>query len=382
MASYQSRHDRKINVLIVITGLHIGGAEVVVRDLVRAIDRHRFNVSICCLKVLGSIGEELAQEGIDIVTLPQPVDGKIDYLTFLKLRRVILARQIDIVHTHTTHAMVDACLCKLTLPRLKVVHTFHFGNYPHQERNILWMEAISARVVDRLVAVSEVQRRQIQSVFRLRDRRISTVWNGVHRVEGNGDPTLRRQAGGDDIVFVGTLANLIEQKGLSDLLQVARRLQDTHPNVRFMIAGEGPLRPELERLQRELGLENTVVFAGWLSNAASRVLPTVDIYFQPSLWEAMSIAILEAMAAGKPVIATRVGEAPFMISDGEDGVLVEPRDVEGMECAIAKLVDDPGLRHRLGKAAARKAAEKFSVDRMTRAYEEIYLDMMGQARGN
>lgn len=377
MVSDVIRHDRKINLMFATTGLGIGGAEVVVRDLVRSIDRSRFNVSVCCTRALGPIGEELLGEGVDIFMLPQRADGKVDYLTFLKLRRVIQVRRIDIVHSHTANAMLDACLCKLTLPKLRVVHTFHFGNYPHQGRRILWMEGVASRVADRLIAVGEVQRRQVQSVFRLRDRPIATVWNGVQRSEGAGDPAFRKQAGGDEIVLVGTLANLIEQKGLPELLQVAHLLRRSHPNLRFVIAGEGPLRTKLEQLRAELGLEETVAFAGYLNNAAARLLPTIDIYFQPSLWEAMSIAILEAMAAGKPVIATRVGEAPHTISDGTDGILVDPRDVQGMASAISRLADDPGLRNRLGEAAATTVAGSFSVAHMARRYEAVYSGMLG-----
>lgn len=379
MGTSRSARDKRVNLLLLTTGLGIGGAEVVVRDLVRSIDNGRFKVSVCCLSVLGSIGEELAREGVDIETLPRPGrQGSVDYLTFLRLRKVLRAKKIDVVHTHTTYALTDATLCKLTMPGLKLVHTFHFGNYPHRDRRTLWMEGLCARIADGLVAVGDVQRRQIQSVYRLGDSRITTVWNGVQRLHNAGDPTFRSRLGDAGTVLVGTLANLIDQKGLPDLLKVARRVKDVHANVRFVIAGEGKLRADLERLRAELGLDDTVVFAGWIRNAASAVLPAVDIYFQPSLWEAMSIAILEAMAAGRPVVATSVGEAPSMIEDGENGMLTPPGDVVGMADSICRLIEDPLLRRRLGDLAARKAAEQFGVDHMARAYENVYLGVLGR----
>jgi glycosyltransferase involved in cell wall biosynthesis len=101
-------------------------------------------------------------------------------------------------------------------------------------------------------------------------------------------------------------------------------------------------------------------------------VPEFDIFFQPSLWEAMSIAVLEAMAAGVPVVASRVGENPHIIEHGKDGLLIEPRDVEGMASALTTLVDDASLRRELGAAARDKVSRQYTVSHMTRAYEQIY----------
>jgi glycosyltransferase involved in cell wall biosynthesis len=118
-----------------------------------------------------------------------------------------------------------------------------------------------------------------------------------------------------------------------------------------------------------------------LTNAASRALPSFDIYFQPSLWEAMSISILEAMAAGKSVVSTDVGEAPHLIEHGTEGFLYKPSDVEGMASAILVLAQDARLRKETGDAAARKVAHRFTVDHMTRAYEMVYLNVLHRNKG-
>jgi glycosyltransferase involved in cell wall biosynthesis len=372
---------QEVNLLLLTTGLNIGGAEVVVRDLAQTIDRERFNVSICCLKVLGSIGQGLADSGIDICTLPGVVPERVDYSTSVKLRRVIRDKRIDVVHSHTTYALFDGILCKLTTPGLKVVHTFHFGNYPHTGRRTLWMERLCSRFADRLIAVGEFQREQIKSAFRLRDAAVGTVLNGVRMPSpGAGDLAFRSRVGADGKILVGTIATLIEQKGLRDLLSTARRVREIRDDVRFVLVGEGHLRTELERLRRDLGLDDTVVFYGWLRDAAALALPAFDIYFQPSLWEAMSISILEAMAAGRAIVATSVGETPRVIEDRAQGLLFPPGDVTGMADAILALAADPGSRRRLGDAASRKVAERFTVDHMTRAYEKLYLDVLQPGR--
>lgn len=368
--------DEKVKLLIVASSLWIGGAETVIRHLAQTIDRRRFNVTVCYLKQRGHIGDEIAREGIDIVGIPKPAHSDIDYFSFIKLLKVIRAKRIDIVHTHTTHGLVDSCLCKGFIPRLRVVHTFHFGNYPHTATRILWMERFFSRVANRLIAVGDVQRKQLQAVYGFADRRISTIWNGVTIPSGSGDPAFRRNLGAENRLVVGTISTLISQKGLSDLLEVARRIRDSGRKALFVVVGDGHLRSELEAKRRQLDLDESVVFTGWVTSAADVALPTFDIFFQPSLWEAMSVVILEAMAAGKPIVATRVGENPEIIQDGVDGLLVPPKDIDAMVAAIARLIDDTNLRLRLGRAARSKVDQRFTVEHMARAYEQVYLDTL------
>jgi glycosyltransferase involved in cell wall biosynthesis len=371
-----SKRGRKINLLVAAAGLNIGGAEVVIKHLVQTIDRRRFNVTVCCIKACGLIGDELVREGIDIVTLSNSAKPKVDYFTFIKLLRLIRLKRIDVVHTHTTDALADAAVCRLLMPRLKLIHTFHFGNYPNLGWRHMWIEQVFSGLANRLIAVGEVQRRQIRDVFRFREGRIGRVWNGVSLSLNQDEGSFRSRVDAENCILVGTIATLIEQKGLFDLLAVARKFRDAGNRVRFVIVGDGHLRAELEAKKRELGLDDIVVFAGWVMNAAAVALPAFDVFFQPSLWEAMSIVILEAMAAGKPIVATRVGENFHIIEDEVDGLLVEPKDVNRMAAALGRLIDDPELRCRLGSAASKKVTQQFTVERMTRAYEEIYMETL------
>lgn len=363
---------RKTNVLILASSLRIGGAESVMQHLAQTIDRSRFNVTVCYLKERGQVGEELARAGIDIVGVLD--SDRPDYFTFRELLPILRQRRIDVVHTHTTHGLVDACLCKLFLWRLRVVHTFHFGNYPHTRPRIIWMERVFSRLADRLFAVGETQRRQLKAVFGFGDDDIGMIWNGVNPPAGAGDSGFRARINAQETVLIGTIATLIEQKGLGDLMHVARRVLDAGANAKFVIVGEGNLRGELERLRHELGLDESVILTGWVTGAAEQVLPTLDVFFQPSLWEAMSVVILEAMAAGRPIVATRVGETPQILEDDVDGLLVNPKDIDGMVATLLRVLRDPALRDRLGRAARAKMERQFTVDAMTRAYETAYLE--------
>lgn len=367
----------RANVLLVIERLGIGGAEVVIRDLARHVDRDRFNVAVCCLKELGPTGRVLASEGIDVSVLPNADPARVDYFTARHLWHVLRTKRIDLIHTHTTHALVDAAACRCLSRAVKVVHTFHFGNYPHHSPRTRMMEAVSSRLVDRLVAVGEVQRKVIRETYRLPESAIRTVRNGVHIPASNGgDPDFRRRIGAEGKVLVGTIAHLCPQKGLYDLLAVAQRVRELGLPVHFVVVGNGDLRADLERRQRELSLTDTVTFAGLVDEAATRVLPVFDIYFHPSLWEAMSVSVLEAMAAGKGIVTTDVGETPLVIDDGVEGLLCRPGDVAAMTAAVLRLVRDPFTRLALGAAARRRTSQGLTLGHMTRAYEQLYCETL------
>lgn len=367
---------RTTGVMLLASSLWIGGAESVIRHLATHLDRRRFTVTVCHLKDRGQVGEELAGAGVEVIGVPPPAAGRVDYLTFVKLRRILKERKVAIVHTHTTHALTDACLCKLTLKRLRVVHTFHFGNYPRLERRYRLLEFLFSRLASRLFAVGEVQRRQIRAAYLLPESRIGTIRNGVELPAGAGDQALRRELDAGERVVVGTIATLIAQKGLFDLLEVARRVRDSGRDVLFVIVGEGHLREQLETRRRALGLESSVAITGWITDAAAHALPSFDVFFQPSLWEAMSVVILEAMAAARPIVATRVGENSLVLEDGVSGLLVDPGDHAAMAAALCRLLDDAGLRRRLGSAARAAAETRFTVGQMTRAYEQVYEEVL------
>jgi glycosyltransferase involved in cell wall biosynthesis len=369
--------ERPVNVMLLASSLYIGGAETVIRHLAERIDRRRFNVTVCCLKARGQIGDELVRGGTDVTVIAGASNaGRVDYFTSLKLRRVIKAKRVDVIHSHTTHALVDAAVCKLTMPSLKVLHTFHYGNYPHVEPRNLLMERTFSRVVTSLFSVGETQKRQLQTVYGFDDRRIKTIRNGVALSASAGDAEYRRRIGAADRLLIGTIATLIEQKGLHDLLSVARRVRDAGHNPIFVVLGEGYMRAELEARRAQLGLEDTVLFPGWLTNAAEVALPTFDIFFQPSLWEAMSMVVLEGMSASKAIVATRVGENGHIIEHGVNGLLAEAKDVDGLAACLMQLIENPALRETLGRAARHRVEREFTVDHMTRAYEREYLEAL------
>ena len=201
--------------MLAIDGLGLGGAEMVVRDLARGLDARSFDVSICCTKGLGgSVGETLLRDGYDVFVLPGQTDHKVDYLTALKFRRAIVDRKIDVVHTHATPALLDAAPCRVADRRLRLVHTFHFGNYPYDHWRHHLLELICARGVDRLIAVGWDQQRRISTAYHLPSSRVAVIWNGITVGNAAADTSFRAAIGTGERLLVGTVAKLIEQKGL------------------------------------------------------------------------------------------------------------------------------------------------------------------------
>ncbi|MDP1768776.1 MAG: glycosyltransferase family 4 protein [Nitrospirota bacterium] len=374
----EGQRPRKYNLLIVVSNLWIGGTEVVIQNLCHTLDRSLFNVSVCHLKERGNIGDDLHRAGVDIVGVPSSKFFKrANYFSFLELLKVIRSKEIDIIHSHTTYSLTDSALSKLFCPSVKLVHTFHFGNYPHDDKRRMLMERIFSKVADCLVAVGDHQRKTIEQAYGVSSTKMRKIWNGVTLSDGGEAFDLQSVIGTEKRLVVGTIATLYEQKGITFLLDVAARLKSQGEKVAFIVAGEGPLRKELEQKCERLGLSDTVYLIGWVKDAAARLIPKLDVFFQPSLWEAMSVVVLEAMAAGKPIVVTRVGENPLVIGHDRDGLLVDPRNIDQMVSALSRLIHEPGLGARLGDEAKKTFYQSFTADRMARDYERLYLEVLG-----
>ena len=366
------------NVLLVIDALSGGGAELVVYNLCRSIDRGSFRVGACCLRKVGGRGHELLELGYDIVGMPMAKCGLDRYLSFCRLRHLIRKKRIDIVHSHSTQGLVDCSMARMCGGKVKHIHTFHYGNYPDLDRRRLMMEKAFCRFPETLIAVGNEQRRTIEATFGLPGGRVETVWNGIAVDEPyNATRADLRTKYPEKVTFV-TISTLIEQKGLPVLLDAIKLLTRRTHNFRVMIVGDGPMRKQLEKRSRELCLDSVVEFLGWIDNAAATVLPWVDVFVQPSLWEAMSMVVLEAMAAQKPVIVTDVGENRHVVQHHKNGLIVGKGDVAGMATCMEELIRNRALRERLGIEARKWVVMHCSAAKMARDYEVVYERVLGR----
>ena len=366
------------NVLLTIENLSGGGAELVVANLCRGLDRELFNVKVCCLNELGERGEQLRAEGFEVEVLPGGERRQDKYFKWLQLRRFMAKHETDLVHSHSPGSLFDSVPAAWLSRRARHVHTFHFGNYPNTSKKRLLLEKFFARGADGLVAVGIEQRRVISEVFGLKPESLSVVWNGIRIPDLPREPLVTADSAKDGRtkLVLGSLSTLSEQKGLTYLLDAIGILSRTRRDFELRIVGEGPLRPSLVAKAKSLGLEDLVRFEGWIPDAANVVLPAMDIFVQSSLWEAMSMVVLEAMAAGKPVIVTDVGDNRHVIESGVNGILVPTKSPARMADELNKLMSDRDIRKTLGTRARASVSGNCSIGAMINQYQRVYLEIL------
>ena len=369
--------SRKIPVLVVNSTLHIGGAEQVAGYLAQGIDRRQFDVAACYLKEAGIVADQMVRGGIELLQLPGFQAGRRDYFSSLKLRRLVRSRGVRIIHTHDIHGMIDGSVCRMLQPGLRHVHTFHFGNYPHRSNRHRLIESALWRVPDAIVAVGHTQAEAIRACYNIPLDRLSVIWNGVEDPTHRDSPERLQEIAPPGVPVIGSISTLIPQKGLEFLLRSAAILRDSGERFVLLLAGGGVLYDSLRALAQDLDLGEHVRFLGWVTQASDRVLPACDIFVQSSLWEAMSVVVLEAMAAGKPMVVTRAGENSNVVIDGETGLTVPPANPEAMAAALRTLLHDSEMRERLGDAARQRYVDMFTTQHMITAYESLYRELIG-----
>jgi glycosyltransferase involved in cell wall biosynthesis len=369
--------QRPRRIMLLGSALHIGGAERVIANLAKHIDPARFELTIAHLKERGSIGQELVDRGFNVVGIPRAASGFGKYLSFRSLARVARERGIELIHSHTTYSLLDAALCNtFALRDIATVHSFHFGNYPNLPARYRFMERVASRVVTQLVSVGVEQGKTICSTYGLAPSRMRTIVNGVEPPNAAPDEDWRARLGGGRNIIVGTICVCSEQKGLPDLLAVAKIVSTRLPDVRFVVVGNGPVREAMEKRSREMGLADAVTFTGWKDNAGATMLPLFDIFFQPSLWEAMSMVVLEAMAAAKPIVATDVGDNRHVVIDGVTGFVVPRGDQAAMATALCRLAQSLPTRSAFGDAGKARYHELYDARSMARAHEALYGEIL------
>jgi glycosyltransferase involved in cell wall biosynthesis len=353
-----------------------GGAERIVLNAAQCRDSARFDYEIAyLLPSRKALVPQLREIGLPVHCL----DGARGIGWMRRLRHLVRDRQIKLIHCHAPYVSIGARL-SFRRHRPPIVSTEHntWGRY---RRLTYWGNLLTLPRSDHVFAVSEGVRESIRYPRMLRFLRmppVETLIHGLHAddIDTFPDPegTLEELGIGKDALIVGTIANFKPHKGLEFLLEAAATIHIRQPRVRFVLVGDGPLGPQLRRKAAELGLTQTVAFAGSRPDAL-RLASVFDLFVLPSVTEGLPIALLEAMALAKPVLATAVGGVPEIIEPGVDGLLVPPRDVPALVEGIETLLESPRLRLELG-AAARRRASSFDIREAVRRMETIYDELV------
>lgn len=282
--------------------------------------------------------------------------------------------KIDIVHSHEYKTDVMGALLKRKLP-VKWVSTFHLAVY--ETLKLRLYQALAYRFLRKADLIMTVcsQQKDLLEQKKIDSNRIIVLPNGIDTeiFQPNDGSSRMREIWKipNDQMVVGFMGRLNKQKNIPLLLEAFGEVLKQEPSIHLMIAGEGPLRGKLERQVAEKGFSQQVHFLGFLTDTVP-FYEAIDIFAQASDIEGMPNAVLEAMALGKPVVATAVGGVPELIQDGEEGILVEKGSAEGLARAVLKLIQKAELRKRMGKKGREKVVNRFSFDARVRKLEEIY----------
>ncbi len=334
------------------------GMVSIVRSLAQGLDPNRYRIHALFLAGDGPLVNSLEQAGVPARALNWK-QGIRDPLGAWKFFRFLRSQRFSIVHVHFGGRSVVNLSRAAT--NAKIIRHLH-GRI--LEGKGLAPVSFFAQGHDAVVAVSESVARCVV------DAKARTIYAGLS-VTSEIPP---RQPAGPEIV-IGTAGRLVELKGIEYLLRAVATLRHEFPNLRLEIAGTGPLREKLESVASQAGLEDRVKFLGWIDDIQS-VLSRWDIFVMPSLEEGFPIAALDAMAAGLPVIAARVGGVPELIEDGITGWLVPSRDIKTLVSRLRALLSDPELRASMGAAGHARIRDHFSIAQMTRKFAQLYDELL------
>jgi glycosyltransferase involved in cell wall biosynthesis len=366
---------RRVRVVQVLDAMHIGGAENAVVHLARGLARDRFDVAVCCTRERGLLAEQLASEGIEVVVAAPP--GRSNrYLTPLALWRTLRQLRADVVHTHGTPSLLHAGPLRALGVLPPWVHTYHYGNYPLPSARQMRGERILSRLADQLVAVAEPQRDSLVRCHGLAPERLLTIHNGVSVNPFVDRPEVRARLRADlgiaaDESLVGCAAVLTAQKGLDDLVDAFAAVATAHPRARLLVAGRGPLEGQLKAHAERAGLGRRAIFPGWRQDN-QELMTALDVFVMSSWWEAMPLALLEAMAARRAIVVTDVGDNRRVVEDGRCAQVVPARNPAALAAAIETALRDSAAAAAMAAAAQRRFLDRFTTDRMVCDYMAVY----------
>jgi glycosyltransferase involved in cell wall biosynthesis len=381
---------QRINILYVITKLELGGAQKQLLSLIRHLDRNRFKIFLFTAQDGFLIPETQTINGLTLNKsrcLARPINPLKDILALIEICRFIKNNGIEIVHTHSSKAgILGRLAAKLTGTRI-ILHTVHGWSFnDYQPLLVRWifelLERFTCGFTDKIIVVSDHDKRKgIKSGIGA-DRQYALIRYGIDYSEfATQQQNTREELKIDsDKMVVGMIACFKPQKSPQDFIRLAFLVNQTLPETKFLLIGDGALRTKIEKLIRKFNLEKQVILTGW-RNDIPAILSSTDVFVLTSLWEGLPISVLEAMASGRPVISTNTGGVEEVILEGKTGFLVFPGDVASMSEKLLILLKDKDSRIKMGEAAKDSLNDGFTLTRMVSQTANLYAELLS-AKGN
>jgi len=373
--------NKKIKILYLITGLKTGGAEVVLYNLVKSLDRRKFEPIVVSVIPIAEIGKKIQALGAKILSLNARF--KYNPFIFFRLISILKKEKPQILHSHLFHAIflgrVTGRICKVPII-ISSIHSKYIGGFL---RNRLLQ--ITDRLDDVVTIVSQRAAETIIKSKTVSANKLLVIYNGIDLNKFIFQDKKAKEKVREELNFkkdakiLISVGRLFRAKGYSYLIEAIKILKK-NLNIRLLILGEGEDKRKLETQIRDFNLEKNIFLLGREENV-SDYLNTSNIFILASLWEGLPIALLEAMACGLPAVATNVGGTSEIIEDGVSGFLVEPKNSLTLAKKIEYLLSlEPGKRREMGMEGRKIVEEKFSLGKMARNYENLYEKLLSKMK--
>lgn len=359
-----------LRVMYLVTSMPVGGAETLLVNLIRRMDRNRFAPELCCMKELGPLGEEMQKE---VPTFHNMLSGKYDLRVVPRLTELFAMREIDAVVTvGAGDKMFWGRLCAWLAGVPVVASAIHSTGWPD---SINWLNRRLTSITDRFIGVAAPHGKHLVEVEGFPQEKVTVIPNGIDTDRFVANAQTREEIRGqwgvsEDTAVCGIVAALRPEKDHALFLKAAAHVVEQAPQSHFVIVGDGPERPGIEALRDELGLQDHVTMTGSRSDIPE-LLSAMDCFALTSKNEASPVSILEAMSTQLPVVAPRVGSIPDAVDDGVNGLLVEASNLDETADAMAALMQDADKRAEMGKAAREKVLRYGSLDAMVSGYQDL-----------
>ena len=365
---------RRIKVLIVSDEMEVGGTQRQIVHLARHIDRTRFDITVAYFLNPSFLVDELQAAGVRVVCVPKK--RSIDPMFVWKLRRLV-REGFDVIHCVSFTGELWGAVARNLAGRTPLITSVRstYGWYSRLQWMLKRWASRSSRLV---VANSRTGAEYALTHMGIGPEAIRVVYNGFE--ESNGVPKagdIRQQLGLSPETVVGLyLGRLVEQKNVPFLMRACSRIAAEAGNFTLLLAGDGPLRGEIEQLVSTLGLDSRVKLLGRREDVR-HLLHVCDFLVHPSLWEGLSNSILEAMAAARPVLASDVGGNGELVVDGVTGLLYPVADEARLMKGLSTLIADAETRRRMGEAGLARVRREFGMATMVATMEDIYAECAG-----
>jgi glycosyltransferase involved in cell wall biosynthesis len=371
----------------IITKLELGGAQQNTLYTLAHLNRALFQPILITGREGVLVEDANRLQGVTRYYLPsliREVNPVQDFKALLEIRRILIKEKPILVHTHSSKAGIIGRWAAKFAGVPFIIHSIHgFGFHDHQnslqQKLFIFLERITSPITTRFIAVS---RANIEKGIRLNlfhPSQVSLIRSGIE-ITSFRDIVVDRPAKlkelnlPPDVPLVGMIACFKPQKAPLDFIEMVHLVHKQIPQARFLMVGDGELRPQIESRIQELGLSRVVYLTGWRRDV-SEILHLLNILVLTSLWEGLPRVFPQAMAAGIPIVATCVDGAPEAVRDGLNGYLLPPRDIKGLAEKVIYLLQHPDLARKMGQEGTRWV-EEFDSDKMVRQQEELYLTLL------